>query len=78
VKDGKPTYDYNYLGLKRFKVSSDKAIPAGESTVKFAFAYDGGGAGRRRRRWPEHWDAISAAAPRLSRLTARSPRSGSI
>jgi arylsulfatase A-like enzyme len=46
VKDGKPTYEYNYLGLKRFKVSSDKGIPAGKSAVKFAFAYDGGGAGK--------------------------------
>jgi arylsulfatase len=46
VKDGKPAFEYNYLGLKRFKVLSDKPLPVGKSTVKFAFAYDGGGTGK--------------------------------
>jgi arylsulfatase len=46
VKDGKPVYHYNFLGLKRFSVVADKPLPAGKSTVKFAFAYDGGGPGK--------------------------------
>ena len=46
VKDGKPVYHYNFLGLKRFSVASDKPLPAGKSTVKFDFAYDGGGPGK--------------------------------
>ncbi len=43
VKDGKPVYEYNFLGLARFKVASPKALPAGASTVRMNFDYDGGG-----------------------------------
>ena len=43
VKDGKPAYDYNFIGLQRFTVASSKKLPAGKSTIKFDFAYDGGG-----------------------------------
>lgn len=43
VKDGKPAYDYNFLGLQRFSIASSKKLPAGKSTIKFDFAYDGGG-----------------------------------
>jgi arylsulfatase len=46
VKDGKPVFHYNFLGLKRFNVISEKPLPAGKSTVKFDFAYDGGGPGK--------------------------------
>ena len=46
VKDGKPTYTYNYLGLQRFKVASPKPLPAGKATIRFEFAYDGGGLGK--------------------------------
>jgi arylsulfatase len=42
LKDGKPTYTYNYLGLKEFTVASNQAIPAGKATIRFEFAYDGG------------------------------------
>ncbi|HQZ66031.1 MAG TPA: sulfatase-like hydrolase/transferase, partial [Planctomycetaceae bacterium] len=41
VKDGKPTYAYNFLGLESFTVRSDTALPAGKATVKLDFAYDG-------------------------------------
>jgi arylsulfatase A-like enzyme len=41
--DGKPTYCYNLLGLQRFKIAADSAIPAGEHQVRMEFAYDGGG-----------------------------------
>jgi hypothetical protein len=46
VKDGKPTYHYNFLGLKRFTVTSDKPLVPGKATIVFDFAYDGGGAGK--------------------------------
>ena len=43
AKDGKPTYCYNLLGLQRFKIEGDAAIPAGTHQVRMEFAYDGGG-----------------------------------
>jgi arylsulfatase len=46
VKDGKPAYHYNFLGLKRFTVTSAKPLVPGKATIVFDFAYDGGGAGK--------------------------------
>jgi arylsulfatase len=46
VKDGKPTYTYNYLGLSEYTISSPQALPAGKATIRFEFAYDGGGRGK--------------------------------
>ena len=46
VKDGKPTYTYNWLGLTEYTVSSTQALPAGKVTIRFEFAYDGGGRGK--------------------------------
>jgi len=46
MKDGKPVYTYNYLGLERFTVESSTAIPAGDATVVLDFVYDGGGIGK--------------------------------
>jgi len=46
IKDGKPTYTYNWLGLERYTVSAKQALPAGKATIRFEFAYDGGGLGR--------------------------------
>jgi arylsulfatase len=43
VKDGVPAYDYNFLGLQRFTVAAREKLPAGKSTIRFEFAYDGGG-----------------------------------
>jgi arylsulfatase len=43
VKDGIPAYDYNFLGLQRFTVSSTEKLKPGKSTIRFEFAYDGGG-----------------------------------
>ena len=45
-KDGKPTYTYNFLGLKRFTVGAKTPVPAGKATIRFEFAYDGGGLGK--------------------------------
>jgi arylsulfatase len=41
VKGGKPVYMYNFLGLNRYAVTADAALPAGKSTVKLEFTYDG-------------------------------------
>jgi arylsulfatase A-like enzyme len=46
VKDGKPIYTYNFLGLQRFTVAAKQALPAGKATIRFEFAYDGGGMGK--------------------------------
>ena len=43
LKDGKPTYAYNFLGLQRFTVAASQAVPVGRATTRFEFAYDGGG-----------------------------------
>jgi arylsulfatase A-like enzyme len=46
LKEGKPMYAYNYLGLKVEKVAATEAVPAGNATIRFEFAYDGGGLGK--------------------------------
>ncbi|MGB5192258.1 MAG: arylsulfatase [Polyangiales bacterium] len=46
VKDGVPAYDYNFLGLERTTIAGTKRLPAGKSTIRFEFAYDGGGLGK--------------------------------
>jgi arylsulfatase A-like enzyme len=46
VKDGKPTYTYNWLGLKRYTVAAPQALPAGKVAIRFEFVYDGGGVGK--------------------------------
>ncbi|VVS94176.1 arylsulfatase [Desulfoluna spongiiphila] len=46
MKDGKPIYTYNFLGLERYTVESKKTIPEGEATILLDFVYDGGGLGK--------------------------------
>jgi arylsulfatase A-like enzyme len=46
LKDGKPTYAYNFLGLQSFTVSAATPVPAGKATIRYEFAYDGGGLGK--------------------------------
>jgi arylsulfatase A-like enzyme len=46
LKDGKPTYAYNWLGLQRYAVAAKQGLPAGKATIRFEFAYDGGGLGK--------------------------------
>jgi len=43
VKDGVPAYDYNFLGLQRFTVAAKDKLTPGKATIRFEFAYDGGG-----------------------------------
>jgi arylsulfatase len=46
VKDGVPGYGYNFLGLQQTDIVASKPLAAGKSTLKFVFAYDGGGPGK--------------------------------
>ena len=46
IKDGKPTYTYNFVGLQRYRVTSKQTLPEGKATIRFEFAYDGGGVGK--------------------------------
>jgi hypothetical protein len=46
LEGGKPTYTYNWLGLQRYTVAANQALPAGKATIRFTFAYDGGGLGQ--------------------------------
>lgn len=41
MKEGKPVYTYNYLGLERFTVAAESTVPPGDATVVLDFAYDG-------------------------------------
>ena len=46
VKDGKPAYTYNWIGLQQYTVAATQPLPAGKATVRLDFAYDGGGMGK--------------------------------
>jgi arylsulfatase A-like enzyme len=46
LKNGNPTYTYNYLGLKRYTIAATQPVPAGKAVIRFEFAYDGGGLGK--------------------------------
>jgi len=46
LKEGKPTYTYNFLGLKSYRVASSKPLPAGKATIRYEFEYDGPGLGK--------------------------------
>jgi arylsulfatase len=46
VKDGKPMYTYNWLGLKEYTVAGTAPLPAGKATIRYEFVYDGGGVGK--------------------------------
>ncbi|MCI0704816.1 MAG: arylsulfatase [Planctomycetia bacterium] len=46
TKGGKVKYCYNWVGLERYTITSDKPLPAGKVTIKYEFTYDGGGLGK--------------------------------
>jgi len=46
MKDGKPNYIYNFLGLEQYTVSAPDAVAAGPATIVLDFVYDGGGLGK--------------------------------
>ena len=43
VKDGVPAYDYNFLGMQRTSVAATQKLAPGKATIRYEFAYDGGG-----------------------------------
>jgi arylsulfatase len=46
LKNGKPSFTYNYLGLQSFNIIAEQALKAGKHTIVFDFKYDGGGLGK--------------------------------
>jgi arylsulfatase len=46
VKDGRPAYDYNFLGLERATIAAASPLPPGKATIELDFRYDGGGLGK--------------------------------
>jgi arylsulfatase A-like enzyme len=46
LRNGKAMYTYNFLGLQRYTVAAERALPPGKATIRFEFAYDGGGVGK--------------------------------
>ncbi|WKZ14795.1 MAG: arylsulfatase [Candidatus Jettenia caeni] len=46
IKDGRPTYEYNYVTQVRYKVTGSEVMAPGPNTIRMEFSYDGGGLGR--------------------------------
>ena len=46
VKDGRPAYTYNWVGLEQYTVNSTERLASGKATIKLDFAYDGDGRGK--------------------------------
>jgi len=46
AKDGVPAYDYNFLGMQHTTIAGTSPLAPGKATIRFEFAYDGGGLGK--------------------------------
>jgi arylsulfatase A-like enzyme len=46
LKDGKPAFSYNFLGLGTTGIISGEPLKPGKYTIVYDFKYDGGGAGK--------------------------------
>jgi arylsulfatase len=46
LKNGKPAFTYNYLGLKQWTIASSQALKPGKHVLVYDFKYDGGGLGK--------------------------------
>jgi arylsulfatase len=46
VKEGRPHFTYNYFGSEYTTIAGKEKLPAGAVTVRYEFAYDGGGLGK--------------------------------
>lgn len=46
VKNGKPSFTYNFLGLESTTITSSQTLKPGKYTVVYDFKYDGGGPGK--------------------------------
>jgi len=45
MHDGTPVFHYNFLGLEHYPIQGPSPVPAGAHTIRFDFAYAGGGRG---------------------------------
>lgn len=46
LRDGKPSFTYNFLGLESTTLTSSQALQPGKYTLTYDFKYDGGGPGK--------------------------------
>ncbi|MGZ8226291.1 MAG: arylsulfatase [Methylococcaceae bacterium] len=46
LKDGKPAYAYNLIGMEHTTVAAAQPLPIGKATIALDFAYEGGGPGK--------------------------------
>ena len=46
VKDGRPAYTYNFVGLQQYTVNGTERLAPGKATITMDFAYDGNGRGK--------------------------------
>lgn len=46
LKNGKPAFSYNFLGLESTDIMSNQSLAPGKYTIEYDFAYDGGGQGK--------------------------------
>jgi len=46
IKNGKPAFTYNFLGLQQYTVASPQGLKPGKHTIVYDFQYDGGGLGK--------------------------------
>jgi arylsulfatase A-like enzyme len=46
MKDGKPAFSYNYLGMESIQVIADQPLKPGNYKLEYDFKYDGGGMGK--------------------------------
>ena len=42
IKDGTPSFHYNWFGVDQYSIKADKKLPKGKSNIKMDFAYEGG------------------------------------
>lgn len=46
IKDGKPAFSYNYLGMESTQIMAPEALKPGNYKLEYDFKYDGGGMGK--------------------------------
>ena len=46
VKDGRPTFTYNWLGKNHYTIAASRQLQPGKAEIRYEFAYDGGGYGK--------------------------------
>jgi len=46
IKEGKPAFSYNYLGMESTLITTTEALKPGNYKLEFDFKYDGGGMGK--------------------------------